>query len=110
MPTTTERTTLGDEIRRFRLKSGITLRKFALKAGISAAHLSDIEHNRGRPSAEALARIAAELRHVGVTYPALARLMPPLGPQMPEWVAATAEVRQMARAGRAPNRKPPDVP
>jgi transcriptional regulator with XRE-family HTH domain len=109
MASTTERTTLGDEIRRFRLKAGITLRKFALKAGISAAHLSDIEHNRRRPSAEALARIAAELRHVGVTYPALDRLMPRLEPEMQEWVAATPEVRQMLRAVRASKRNPQDV-
>ncbi len=85
------------------------MRKFALKAGISAAHLSDIEHNRRRPSAEALARIAAELRHVGVTYPALDRLMPRLEPEMQEWVAATPEVRQMLRAVRASKRNPQDV-
>jgi transcriptional regulator with XRE-family HTH domain len=109
MPSTPERTTLGGEIRRFRLKAGSTLRKFALRAGISAAHLSDIEHNRRRPSAEALARIAAELKHVGVTYPALDRLMPRLEPEMQEWVAETPEVRQMLRAVRASKRNPREV-
>jgi transcriptional regulator with XRE-family HTH domain len=109
MPSTSERVTLGDEIRRFRLKSWITLRKFALKAGISAAHLSDIEHDRRHPSAEALARIAAELKHVGVTYQALDRLLPRLEPEMQEWVAETPEVRQMLRAVRESRRNPREV-
>ncbi|HXB53790.1 MAG TPA: helix-turn-helix transcriptional regulator [Vicinamibacteria bacterium] len=109
MPSTSERATLGNEIRRFRLKSGITLRKFALKAGISAAHLSDIEHDRRHPSAEALARIAAALKHVGVTYQALDRLLPRLEPEIQEWVAETPEVRHMLRAVRESRRNPREV-
>jgi transcriptional regulator with XRE-family HTH domain len=105
----TERTTLGDEIHRFRLKTGITLRQFARKAGISAAHLSDIEHDRRHPSPEALARIAAELKQVGVTYQALDRLLPRLEPEMREWVAETPEARQMLRAVRASKRNPREV-
>jgi transcriptional regulator with XRE-family HTH domain len=102
-------TTLGDTIRRWRLKAGITLRKFAREVGISAAHLSDIEHNRRRPSTEVLKRVAAKLGPVGVTYPALDRLMPRLEPEMQEWVGETPEVRQMLRAVRESGRNPGEV-
>jgi transcriptional regulator with XRE-family HTH domain len=101
--------TLGEEIRRRRLEAGITLRKFAVKAGISAAHLSDVEHDRRRPSEEVLKRIAAELKRGGVTYEALDLLMPRLEPEMQEWVAETPEVRQMLRAVRESGRDPREV-
>jgi transcriptional regulator with XRE-family HTH domain len=101
--------TLGEEIRRRRLEAGITLRKFALKVGISAAHLSDVEHDRRRPSEEVLKRIAAELKRGGVTYEALDMLMPRLEPEMQEWVAETPEVRQMLRAVRESGRDPREV-
>jgi len=104
-----ETATLGDEIRRCRLEARITLRKFALKVGISAAHLSDVEHDRRHPSQEVLERIAAELKHVGATYEALDRLMPRLEPEMQEWVAETPEVRQMLRAVRESGRNARDV-
>lgn len=101
--------TLGEEIRRRRLEAGITLRKFAVKVGISAAHLSDVEHDRRRPSEEVLKRIAAELKRGGVTYEALDLLMPRLEPEMQEWVAETPEVRQMLRAVRESGRDPREV-
>jgi transcriptional regulator with XRE-family HTH domain len=104
-----EMTTLGDTIRRNRLKAGITLRKFAREVGISAAHLSDVEHNRRRPSQEVLRRVAAGLAPVGVTYPALDRLMPRLEPEMQQWVGETPEVRQMLRAVRESGRNPREV-
>ena len=102
-----ESATLGEEIRRRRLEAGITLRKFAVKVGISAAHLSDVEHDRRRPSEEVLKRIAAELKRG--TYEALDLLMPRLEPEMQEWVAETPEVRQMLRAVRESGRDPREV-
>jgi transcriptional regulator with XRE-family HTH domain len=102
-----ESATLGEEIRRRRLEAGITLRKFAVKVGISAAHLSDVEHDRRRPSEDVLKRIAAELKRG--TYEALDLLMPRLEPEMQEWVAETPEVRQMLRAVRESGRDPREV-
>lgn len=104
-----ESPTLGSEIKRARLRLGTTLRTFATRVGVSAAHLSDIEHDRRHPSAELLQRIAGELKSVGVTFKALDLLESRLEPEIQDWVADTPEVRQMLRAVHASRRNPRDV-
>ena len=41
---------LGDTIRKLRLRAGLTLREMARRVGVSASHQSDIEHGRRMPS------------------------------------------------------------
>ncbi|HEY2955874.1 MAG TPA: helix-turn-helix transcriptional regulator [Candidatus Eisenbacteria bacterium] len=92
--------TLGSEIRRLRSLSGSTLRGFAKRIGVSAPHLSDIEHDRRRPSKELLKKIAHELRSVGATYEALDKLDPRPEKDVREWAAETPEARTMLRMAR----------
>lgn len=88
---------LGQEVRRRRLEAGITLRGFALKLGISAAHLSDIEHNRRRPSEKLLQKIAGELRGVGTTFASLEMLVTGLDRETRDWAATTPGARALLR-------------
>ncbi len=98
---------LGQEVRRRRLEAGITLRGLALKLGISAAHLSDIEHNRRRPSETLLQKIAGELRVVGATFASLEMLVTGLDQETREWAATTpgarAVLRRVLESGRSPD-------
>lgn len=48
---------LTDEIRKERLKQGITIRAFALKVGITSAFLCDLELGRRFPSEKNLLKI-----------------------------------------------------
>lgn len=88
---------LGQEVRRQRLEAGITLRGLALRLGISAAHLSDIEHNRRRPSEKLLQKIAHELRGVGTTFASLELLVTGLDRETREWAASTPGARAVLR-------------
>lgn len=88
---------LGQEARRLRLQAGFTLRGFATELGISAAHLSDIERNRRRPSEKLLRKIAEELRGVGATLGALERLSTGIHPEAREWVTSTPGARAVLR-------------
>lgn len=88
---------LGQEVRRLRLRAGTTLRGFAAKLVISAAHLSDIEHNRRRPSEKLLRKIAHELRGVGATHESLERLATGIDPEAREWVTSTPGARAVLR-------------
>ena len=90
-------TTLGREIRRLRTAAGTTLRGFARSVGVSAPHLSDIEHDRRRPSKELLKRIVGELQGVGATHAGLDRLDTRFESDLQEWAAATPEVRVLLR-------------
>src|SRR5438093_1493587 len=90
-------THLGEEIRRLRLLAGLTLRGLAADLGISAAHLSDIEHNRRRPSENLLRRITHELRDVGATFESLERLATGIDPEAREWVTSTPGPRAVLR-------------
>jgi len=101
--------TLGQEILRLRTKSGTTLRKFAEKVGISAAYLSDIEHDRRRPSPEVMKKIVNELRHVGATDEGLDQLNTRLDPEIQRWVARTPEIRQMLRKIHSSHRNPKEI-
>lgn len=96
--------TLGDEIRRLRLKADITLRSFARKLGHTAAHQSDIEHGRRMPSEEVLRKTVQELAHVGATYEALKELDTRLGDDLQEWIQKTPEARALLRETKASGR------
>ena len=93
-----ERATLGTAIRRLRMLGETTLRGFAQGVGVSAPHLSDIEHDRRRPSKDLLKRIARELQPVGVTLESLERLDARFESDLQEWASQTPEVRLMLRA------------
>jgi transcriptional regulator with XRE-family HTH domain len=90
-------TNLGPEIRRLRLLAGSTLRGLATQLEVSPAHLSDVEHDRRRPSEPLLRRIAHELRGVGATFAALELLVTGIDPRTREWAAATPGARALLR-------------
>jgi transcriptional regulator with XRE-family HTH domain len=90
-------TTLGGEIRRLRTVAGTTLRGLARTVGISAPHLSDIEHDRRRPSKALLEKLVGELESAGATHAGLDRLDARFESDLQEWAAATPEVRVLLR-------------
>ena len=100
---------LGQELQRLRKKAGFSLRGFAGKLGTSAAHLSDIEHNRRRPSEELLQGIAHELRGVGVTFASLAMLVTGLDRETREWAASTPGARAVLRRVLESGKRPDEV-
>ena len=104
-----EERSLGSEIRRLRFEVDVTLRSFAKKIGVSAAYLSDIEHNRRRPAEKVLRRIASELRVAGATYEMLAELDTRLDPEIRAWIAETPGVNAMLRTVRDSDRSLDDV-
>src|SRR5688572_916128 len=89
--------TLGQEIMRLRMLGGITLRRFAELIDVSAAYVSDIEHDRRRPSDDVLRRMAKQLKHVGATFEGLDRLNSRIDPDLQKWISNTPTVRQMLR-------------
>src|ERR1700730_14078981 len=101
--------TLGQEILRLRTLAGMTLRAFAEKIGVSAAYVSDIEHDRRRPSEDVLRRIAKELKHVGATFEGLDQLNTRLDRDIQKWVANTPSVRQMLRQVKQSGRDPKEI-
>ncbi|MBP2681845.1 MAG: Helix-turn-helix domain [Candidatus Krumholzibacteriota bacterium] len=100
---------LGQEIRRLRLRAGITLRGLATRVQVSAAHLSDIEHNRRRPSEKLLRSITSELEHVGATFEAFDRLGTGIDPETREWIASTPGVRKLLRAVKESGSQPQEI-
>jgi transcriptional regulator with XRE-family HTH domain len=56
--------TLGERIYRIRHERDITLRTLAIRAEISAPYLSDIEHDRRRPTDAVLKKLAVGLEVV----------------------------------------------
>jgi transcriptional regulator with XRE-family HTH domain len=101
--------TLGGEIRRLRSQLGATLRGFAQRIQVSAPHLSDIEHDRRRPSKEVLERITHELRSVGATYEGLDKLDTRFDADTQEWAAETPEAKTMLRLARESGQSMADV-
>jgi transcriptional regulator with XRE-family HTH domain len=101
--------TLGQEILRLRTLAGVTLRAFAELIGVSAAYVSDIEHDRRRPSEEVLRRIAKKLKHVGATFEGLDQLNTRLDRDIQKWVATTPAVRQMLRQVKQSGRDPKEI-
>lgn len=101
--------TLGLEILRLRTLADIGLRAFAEKIDVSPAFVSDIEHDRRRPSEEVLRRIARELKHVGATYEALDQLNSRLDRDLQTWVSKNPSVRQMLRQVKQSGRDPKEI-
>jgi transcriptional regulator with XRE-family HTH domain len=97
---------LGFELRRLRKEAGLTLRGLAATVEVSAAHLSDIEHNRRRPSDDLLRKIAHALRKVGATFESLEHLATGLDPETREWAAATPGVRKLLRTVKESGQDP----
>jgi transcriptional regulator with XRE-family HTH domain len=100
---------LGEEIRRFRLLAGFTLRGLAASLEVSAAHLSDIEHNRRRPSEKLLRKIADKLKKVGATYETLERLISGIDTKTREWAATTPGARSLLRMLLEAKRDPQEI-
>jgi transcriptional regulator with XRE-family HTH domain len=86
---------LGEEIRRLRLEAAYTLRGLAAGLEVSPAHMSDIEHNRRRPSEKLLHKIADKLRKTGVTYASLEQLLSGIDAKTREWAAETPGARAL---------------
>ena len=88
------------------MSAGMTLRGLAGRLQVSPAHLSDLEHDRRRPSEKLLRRIALELRGVGATYRSLEELLTGIAPETREWAASTpgarALFRDLLKLGRNP--------
>jgi transcriptional regulator with XRE-family HTH domain len=102
-------TNLGQELRRLRKEAGITLRGLATTVEVSAAHLSDIEHNRRRPSEDLLRKIAHALRKTGATFESLDHLTTGIDPDIREWVASTPGVRRLLRALKESGQPPLEI-
>jgi transcriptional regulator with XRE-family HTH domain len=100
---------LGVEIRRLRNEAGFTLRGLAVELEVSAAHLSDIEHNRRRPSDELLRKIARALRKAGATFAALEHLATGLDPDTRDWAASTPGVRKLLRTLKQSGQHPLEI-
>jgi transcriptional regulator with XRE-family HTH domain len=100
---------LGQEIRRLRKEAGITLRGLAATVEVSAAHLSDIEHNRRRPSDDLLRKIARALRKAGATFDSLDQLATGMDADIREWAASTPGVRKLLRTLKQSGQQPLDI-
>jgi len=100
---------LGQELRRLRQGEGLTLRRLADAVGVSAAHLSDLEHNRRRPSDALLRKIARTLGRAGATYENLEQLSTGMDSDLREWVATTPGVRRLLRMVKESGQDPLEI-
>ena len=57
---------LGDRIRQYRKKMGLTQEALALNSGINVSFLGDVERGLKKPSIESLEKL---LKSLGVTFP-----------------------------------------
>ena len=89
--------TLGDEIKRLRLKAGFTLRAFAASIGKTPPYQSDIEHGRRMPSEETLRDMVDQLKHVGATYEGLKQFDTRLDEDVKEIVSQASETNALLR-------------
>ena len=102
-------TSLSLEIRLMREQSGYSLRALGSRLGVSAAHLSDIEHDRRRPSEKLLRGIAHELRQTGTTFEALEARLTGIDARTVEWAAITPGARTLFRRVRESGLRPLDL-
>lgn len=86
--------TLGTYLRKARKQTGMSLRRLARQLEVTAAHLSDIERDRRRPSIELLGQMAQQL---GLPLQELERLDPRIRPEVKGWLADRGEVRSLLR-------------
>jgi transcriptional regulator with XRE-family HTH domain len=99
----------GQEIRRLRLASGLSLRGLSARLKVSAAHLSDIERGYRRPSDALLERIVYELRNVGSNATELMLMMTGLDETTRQWAATTPGVRALLHRCIATGRPPAEL-
>ena len=102
-------TSLSLEIRRLRAQSGYSLRGLGSRLDVSAAHLSDIEHNRRRPSEQLLRGLAYELRGTGTTFGALEVHLTGIDAKTLKWASITPGVRMLFRRVRESGLRPRDL-
>ena len=101
---------LGQTIRQLRLSADYKLREFASLIELSAAYLSDIEHDRRNPTEDVLRNIAAVLgKRVEVTYDALRSLSARLETDLQRMVQQNPEVGQLLREVKQTGRPARDV-
>ena len=91
------------------MQAGITLRGLAAKLHVSPAHLSDLEHNRRRPSEKLLRKIAHELRGVGATFESLEERLTGIDSETREWAASTPGARALFRSLLESGRDPLEI-
>lgn len=102
--------TLGQAIRRLRLSAAYGLREFAIQIELSAAYLSDIEHDRRVPTEDVLRSITKELaKRVPVTYDDLRSLSTRLETEVQRMVQQHPEVGQLLREVKQSGRPARDV-
>ncbi|MBU2501571.1 helix-turn-helix domain-containing protein [bacterium] len=99
----------GQEIRRLRLASGLSLRGLSARLHVSAAHLSDIEHGYRRPSDALLERIIYELSNVGSNATELMLMMTGLDETTRRWAATTPGVRALLHRCIATGQPPAEL-
>jgi transcriptional regulator with XRE-family HTH domain len=102
-------TSLSFEIQRLRAQSGYSLRGLGSRLGVSASHLSDIEHDRRRPSERLLRALAHELRATGTTFEALEAHLTGIDTRTVEWASITPGVRKLFRRMRESGLRPLDL-
>lgn len=101
---------LGQTIRQLRLAADYKLREFAALIEISAAYLSDIEHDRRNPTDDVLRKIAVLLgKRVEVTYETLRSLSARLETDLQRMVQQNPEVGQLLREVKQTGRPARDV-
>ena len=91
--------TLGQAVRALRNDAGLTLRGLADTLGVSAPFLSDVEHDRRRPS-----NMPALAKALGVTDSELRKLDDRMPADLKAWVRENPEVvsflRDLKESGR----------
>src|SRR3712207_2861607 len=89
--------TLGKRVRSARLAIGMSLRDFARTMGVSAAYLSDVEHDRRTLSPD---RIAQAARVLGIQADTL-RFCRGYQRDVEEWLRERPDLVQLLRVARA---------
>jgi transcriptional regulator with XRE-family HTH domain len=97
---------LGEFIRKQRESKQLSLRAFAEQLGISAAHESDIEHNRRKPSIDLMTRMA-EVLEVGLEE--LRALDARMSADLKKWMEDNPKVVRMLDEVRSSGRSVEDL-
>jgi len=71
--------------------------------------MSDVEHNRRRPSEKLLRKIAEKLRKVGATYESLEKLISGIDSRTREWASETPGARALLRRLLEADRDPQEI-
>jgi transcriptional regulator with XRE-family HTH domain len=101
--------TFGEEIRKYRLIAEYTLREFAKIIDVAPSHLSDIELDRRRPSAELLKKIAHHLAKAGASLSRFEELDTRTDPETKKWMEKNAGAQQIMRLSRESGKSVDDI-